>query len=100
MGISPLPVAQVDGAASLLGDAAVTRRRQLLGILGRARHVLRIQAVHGAHPPRLGTMRPALFRKECHSWRRAMSEKSWEEEDEGGGKDSYHTAGEPPEGQA
>ena len=47
-------VAQVDGAASLLlvlGDAAVTRRRQLLGILGRSRHVLRIQAVHGANPP-------------------------------------------------
>ena len=56
------PVAPVNSAASLLvlGEAAVTRRRQLLGILGRARHVLCIQAVHGANPPRLGLRAPAV----------------------------------------
>lgn len=49
------PVTQVDGAASLLvlGDAAVASGRQLLGILGRARHVRCVQAVHGAEPSRL-----------------------------------------------
>lgn len=52
------PIAQVDGAASLLGEAAVARGRQLLGILlGRARHVRCVQAVHGANRPRLGGFR-------------------------------------------
>jgi hypothetical protein len=48
------PIVQVDSATFLVSEAAVAHRLQPLGLVGRARHVHRInQAIHGADLPLL-----------------------------------------------
>lgn len=103
------PVAQVDVAASLLGEAAVARRLQPLGILGRARHVRRVQTVHGADPPRLRlrALDGVAHHHETYIIQRItpfmMENESDERKELGGrrgGRGSYHTAGDTLEEQA
>jgi hypothetical protein len=49
-GLSSLfPALKLDGAAILVGQAAVACRLQLLAACGRACHVLCVQAEHGTH---------------------------------------------------